>query len=120
MGLDLLLGGIGADTLQGNEGNDLLVADRTVHDLNAAALMAIQAEWTSTASYAFRVLHLSGLPGGLNGANFLRVGTDVFDDGAADHLSGGTLDVDWFLYNLMQDVLADHEAGELQNDTFGT
>jgi hypothetical protein len=46
-------------------------------------------------------------------------GTTVFDDGEVDNLTGGA-DMDWFLYNLMEDILNDHAAGETETDTFGT
>jgi len=118
-GRDLLLGGLGLDTLAGDAGDDLLVADETSFDVHAAALLALHNEWTSANLYAVRVALLSGPLGGANGTTFLTPGVTVFDDEAEDSLTGGA-DMDWFLYNLFQDILADHEPGELQTDTSGT
>jgi Ca2+-binding RTX toxin-like protein len=118
-GRDLLIGGLGLDTLRGEAGEDLLVADKTTFDLNAAALLAIHNEWTSANSYEDRVAHLTGTAGGLNGSTFLQPGTTVFDDEAIDSLTGGATDLDWYVYNLLEDALADHEAAEAETDTFG-
>jgi len=118
-GRDLLIGGLGLDTLRGDAGEDLLVADKTTFDLNAAALLAIHNEWTSAGSYEDRVAHLTGTAGGLNGSTFLQPGVTVFDDEEIDSLTGGAVDLDWYIYNLLQDALADHESGETQTDTFG-
>jgi hypothetical protein len=113
------MGGVGLDTLQGDAGEDLLIADTTSFDLNAAALLQIHAEWTSANSYGDRVAHLTGTAGGANGATFLIAGTTVFDDEEADTLTGGATDLDWFIYNLLEDALSDHAGGEAETDTFG-
>ncbi|MBX3414482.1 MAG: VCBS repeat-containing protein [Pirellulales bacterium] len=118
VGRDLLIGGLGSDTLQGGVGEDLLVADATPFDANGAALLALQKEWTSEHLYEERIAHLSGLPGGKNGSTYLVPGATLFDDESNDLLSGGT-DLDWFLYNLMQDILDDHESPEVETSTFG-
>jgi len=118
-GRDLLIGGVGLDTLQGDAGEDLLIADKTNFDLNAAALLAIHAEWTSANSYSDRVAHLTGTAGGANGSTFLIAGTTVFDDEEVDTLTGGAIDLDWFIYNLLEDALGDHAGGETETDTFG-
>ncbi|MBX3413482.1 MAG: NF038122 family metalloprotease [Pirellulales bacterium] len=118
-GRDLLVGGYGADTLRGEGGEDLLIADHTTFDLNAAALAAIHAEWTSANSYTDRLAHLTGTPGGANGTTYLIPGATVFDDESIDQLTGGSVDLDWFFYNLLQDVLNDHAVGETETDTFG-
>jgi Ca2+-binding RTX toxin-like protein len=118
-GRDLLIGGLGLDTLKGEAGEDLLVADKTNFDLNAAALLAIHAEWNSGSDYADRVAHLTGTPGGLNGSTFLTPGSTVYDDEVVDNLTGGATDLDWFVYNLLEDVLTDHAGGETQTDTDG-
>ncbi|MBX3413996.1 MAG: choice-of-anchor D domain-containing protein [Pirellulales bacterium] len=117
-GQDIILGGSGADTLQGEGGEDLLVADVVTFGLSTSALIAIHAEWTSGNSYQDRVAHLTGTPGGANGATYFTLGTTVYDDEAEDLLTGGA-EIDWFLYNLMQDVLTDHAEGETETDTFG-
>jgi Ca2+-binding RTX toxin-like protein len=118
-GRDLLIGGLGLDTLVGSGGQDLLVADKTNFDLNAAALLAIHAEWTSGSSYTDRVAHLTGTAGGANGVTYLIPGSTVFDDGSVDDLTGGPIDLDWYVYNLLEDVLNDHAAGETETDTSG-
>ncbi|MBX3415297.1 MAG: hypothetical protein KF708_21610 [Pirellulales bacterium] len=117
-GRDLLIGGVGLDTLAGNGGEDLLIADRTSFDLNAAALMAIHAEWLSAHSYAERIEHLTGTPGGANGSTFLTPGVTLFDDEVVDDLTGGT-ELDWYLYSLLQDVLHDEEPEEETLDLSG-
>jgi len=117
-GRDLLIGGLGLDTLRGDAGEDLLIADKTSFDLNAAALLAIHIEWTSASSYADRVLHLTGTAGGLNGPHLITPGMTVYDDEAIDSLTGG-LDMDWYIYSLLEDVLNDHAPGEEVTDTAG-
>jgi hypothetical protein len=119
LGKNLLLGGLGLDTLKGEGGEDLLVADKTLFDLNAAALLAIHNEWTSLSSYTDRIAHLSGTLGGANGTTYLIPGTTAFDDEAIDNLTGGATDLDWYIYNLLEDVLGDYEAGETETDTAG-
>ena len=118
-GRDLLLGGEGADTLNGGVGEDLLVADRTDHDFDEVALAAIRDEWTSGNSYPTRISNIRN-GGGLNGSHVLEPGVTVFNDGAVDRLIGGAGNLDWFIYNLMQDILQDEEPGETKTNTFGT
>lgn len=118
-GKDLLIGGVGLDTLRGEAGEDLLLADQTSVDMNAAALLALHAEWTSDSSYADRVAHLTGTAGGLNSGVYLQPGTTVYDDEAVDNLTGGATELDWFVYNLLEDVLNDHAAAETETDTDG-
>jgi hypothetical protein len=84
------------------------------------ALIAIQAEWTSGATYQQRINHLTGAtPGGLNGANTLVPGTTVFDDTSVDTLTGGG-GQDWFLANRSGggtlDTITDLAAGEVVTD----
>jgi Ca2+-binding RTX toxin-like protein len=91
-GRNILLGGAGPDTLQGGPGDDLLIGGTTVHDANAAALMAVFAEWRSGRSLVKRMADLTDSNPSAHRANgkvFLRAGVDVFDDGAPDSLSGG-------------------------------
>jgi len=118
IGNDVLLGGIGLDSLRGDAGEDLLLADATTFDLNAAALLAIHNEWASANSYEDRIAHLTGTPGGENGSTSFQLGTNVFDDGEVDNLTGGT-ELDWYIYNLLEDVLTDHAPGESETDTSG-
>jgi len=118
-GKDVLIGGLGLDTLHGEADEDLLLADQTIFDLNAAALLAIQAEWTSESSYADRVAHLTGTAGGLNSGVFLQPGTTVYDDEAVDNLTGGASELDWFVYSFFEDLVSDQQQGEEETDTQG-
>lgn len=105
VGRDILLGGTGADHLFGGAGENLLIADRTTHDGQLPRLVDLRLEWNSADEYAERIDHLNNsASGGLNGSTFLRVGTEVFDDEAVDTLVAGT-DLEWFLYNLLEDDL---------------
>jgi Ca2+-binding RTX toxin-like protein len=95
-------GGEGADTLKGNDGDDILLAGSSSYDeaSNQAALCGIQAEWLRTdLGYAVRVAHLTGATdGGLSGTNRLKPGQTMFDDSSKDKLKGED-DQDWFLLN---------------------
>jgi Ca2+-binding RTX toxin-like protein len=90
----VLIGGAGADLLQGSWGSDLLVGGSTDFDLDPTALAAVAAEWSSPSSYADRVAHLTAPSGGLNGTTFFNTAT-VHDDGVADVLRGW-YGLDWF------------------------
>src|SRR5207245_5320638 len=97
---DVLIGGSGADKIVGNEQDDVLIAGSTAFDGNEAALLAIQAEWASAASYDTRIAHLRNMAsGGLNGAVYLIVDTTVFSDASLDILTGDS-GRDWFFANL--------------------
>ncbi|WP_425618157.1 NosD domain-containing protein [Anatilimnocola sp. NA78] len=115
-GRTVMIGGVGLDRLTGGFEGDLLVAGQTVHDNNAAALAAILAEWSSGASYATRVSHLTGTAGGLNGTNYLN-GPNVTHDAAVDVLMGAGGD-DLFFAKLTasvgvpKDTLSDKLPGE--------
>src|SRR5262249_19031608 len=56
---DIIIGGNGADKIVGNENDDILVGGRTSYDNDAAALLAIMAEWRSARSYSERVANIS-------------------------------------------------------------
>jgi len=127
---DVLIGGTGADRLVGDAADDILVAGWTVYDGTEDALCAILTEWTSARSYAVRVANLQGAgtgtdsAGRLNGGYFLRVTdqagtTTVFDDGAADVLTGAS-GQDWFLANVsgggVRDRVTDLSAAEFVTD----
>ncbi|HKB02850.1 MAG TPA: hypothetical protein VKD90_11565, partial [Gemmataceae bacterium] len=108
-GRDLLVGGLGSDVLRGLGGDDILIGGRTTYDANQAALDAIMAEWTGTGTYAQRVAHLTGTPGGLNGTTYLIKGVTVLDDGkTGDTLTGG-LGLDLF-FGFVGDRVMDREA----------
>lgn len=106
---DILIGGRGADELHaGRWGGNLLVAGTTDYDTSTAALWAILAEW-SVGGYVSRVNHLrSGV-----GVPALNAAT-THDDGRTDNLFGGP-QRDWFLANLMEDVIHDLAANEFVN-----
>jgi fibronectin-binding autotransporter adhesin len=122
-GRDLLIGGIGSDSLTGNAHDDILIAGLTAYDNNAFALDAIMNEWTRTdKSYDERVDHLRN-GGGLNGSFVLAAdgpNKSVFDDGAADTLTGSS-GLDWFFANLsgegvldfLSDLSGDEDDDEL-------
>jgi Ca2+-binding RTX toxin-like protein len=109
-GRDLLIGGAGADLLQGGVHNDLLIAGTTAHANDDQALKAIMQEWTSDRSYATRVQNLAT---GANGLPKLDA-TTVFNDTAADTLTGGSY-LDWFFADLGLDTLTDRATGERLN-----
>jgi PKD repeat protein len=101
-GRDYLIGGAGADRLVGNADDDVLVAGWTAYDADAAGLGAVMAEWTSGRSFADRV---AALQAGVGAGGAYRLAADgapaavtVFDDGAADVLTGAA-GLDWFLFN---------------------
>ena len=77
--------------------------------------MRIQNEWNRAgAGYAERVSHLEGLTGGgLNAPYFLKgqgPNATVFDDAAADTLTGGG-GSDWFFARRARRVLDDVDSG---------
>jgi Ca2+-binding RTX toxin-like protein len=95
-GNNILIGGVGVDTLVGGAGEDILIGGDTSWEWSPANLALLMAEWgRADADYATRVAHLMGtLPGGNNGTLTLTSGS-VFDDSAADTLTGGA-GLDWF------------------------
>jgi Ca2+-binding RTX toxin-like protein len=103
-GRDVLIGGSGEDRLVGGPDDDILIGGTTRFDADAAALLAVQAEWSSPRDYATRVANLRGTGTGtgfdnrLNGNFFLKssgTGQTVFDDGVGDKLTGSS-GLDWF------------------------
>jgi Ca2+-binding RTX toxin-like protein len=123
-GRDVIIGGLGKDKLVGNQSDDILIAGTTAFDADAAALGLILAEWTSSRSYAARAANLMGTGSGqsyadrLNGNIFLRptgASATVFDDGAADVLTGSE-GQDWFIFNAdgpgVRDKVTDLQVGE--------
>src|SRR5262249_2818256 len=94
-GRNVMIGGLGQDSLTGGKSDDLLISGTTSFDNNSSALAAIMLEWTSGTPYAKRVSHLLGTtPGGKNG-NVILSATTVVDDALANSLTGG-LGLDWF------------------------
>src|SRR5262249_24422764 len=117
-GRDILIGGSGSDRLNGGADDDILIGGTTAFDTDIPALLAIQAEWTSARDYATRVANLRGTGTGprLNGNVFLKAagpGQTVFDDGAADTLTGSQ-QLDWF-FLFPRDVLTDQNRNEFVN-----
>jgi hypothetical protein len=107
---DLILGGLNADTIRGNNGDDLLIAGTTAFDTDRAALLAIYAEWISNRTFAQRTANLWGNGSGTraNGNRFLNNAADnitdtVFADSDVDTLLGGS-GQDWFFASLGSDT----------------
>jgi Ca2+-binding RTX toxin-like protein len=101
---NILIGGIGADTLYGGRGEDVLIGGSTDHDANAAALLALMAEWSSSHTLEERIRNLVNgtgtVGGGANGAVFLTDGATgtIHDDGDVDILISGA-GTDWLFLN---------------------
>jgi hypothetical protein len=96
---DFLIGGGGSDRLVAGPGEDILIGGFTSFDdpsvaAHTDALCFIMQEWGRTdETYQQRAAHLTGTPGGANGAFFLigsGPGQTVFDDQAADQLTGSS------------------------------
>ncbi|MEX2093581.1 MAG: PKD domain-containing protein, partial [Pirellulales bacterium] len=83
-GRDLIIGSQDNDWLEGGGDEDILIGGYTVHDNDLAALDAVMAVWTSSASFAARVNTLKGSGGLLQG------GVAVFDDDDGDYINGGS------------------------------
>jgi RHS repeat-associated protein len=115
-GRSVLIGGVGQDALWAGSGGDILIAGYTAFDNNAAALLALLAEWQRTdETYSQRLDHLRH-GGGLNGTTTLTRAT-VHDDLFIDTLTGGA-GTDWFWLKLppgVVDRLRNREPGEAVN-----
>jgi len=112
-GRDLLIGGTGADRILGDQDDDIMISGTTAHDANAAALQAIASEWTSTRSYLERVANIQNGTGSMarnNGSFFFAIGSTLFDDGAADSLTGNA-GTDWFILSA-NDVITNVQSSE--------
>ncbi len=109
-GRSLLIGGQGSDTVKGGSGDDIVIGGDTAYRsaYREAALMSILAEWQSADSYATRI---SKLRSSYNPP--LALGTTVFDDGAADKLTGGA-GMDWLFAGSL-DTITDYQGGEVVN-----
>jgi Ca2+-binding RTX toxin-like protein len=94
-GRDILIGSAGQDTVTGGGGDDLLIGGSTAFDRDPSLLTDLRAEWVSTETYANRIDHLTGTPGGANGTTYLMAGGTAVDDAAKDVLTGG-VGSDWF------------------------
>lgn len=113
-GRSVLIGGAGSDVLVGSAAaENILIADGTTFDANAAALAAIFAEWTrADVTFQKRVSDLiSTGGGGLNGAYTLDKKSIVVDS-ASDVLMGGS-GMDWFFDDKKLDTIAGgQQAGD--------
>ena len=113
-GRSLQIGEGGADRLVGNSEDDILIAGLTSYGCDHEALCAIFDEWTRRdRSYAQRVSNLTN-GGGLNGNVTLNART-VFDDGAADLLTGSA-GLDWFFAGA-NDKITDKHPTEIITTT---
>lgn len=115
-GRDILIGGNGADRLNGSSGEDILIGGFTDFDNNLTALLAIQAEWSSSRDYLTRVNNIRGVSNvgpRLNGDYFLKAsgtGQTARNDGQVDTLTGSQQN-DWF-FLFTGDVVTDTNKGE--------
>jgi Ca2+-binding RTX toxin-like protein len=108
-GRDILIGGLGLDILVGGSSDDILIAGRTLFDSKIDAVIHLQYEWISTASYAARVNALTTGTG--SPAVSLEAQVNVLNDsGDNDTLTGGT-GTDWY-FRAVDDVITDLVAGE--------
>jgi len=122
-GRDVLIGGRDVDSLSSGNGEDLLIGGRTSYDTfssaNATALRKLRDEWLSGQTYATRINRLRGItPGSAFVFNFSGGSQNVFDDAAADRLTGGN-DNDWFIGNFTGSGtfdLPDKKAAETATD----
>jgi hypothetical protein len=98
-GSNLLIGGGGKDSPTAGSGGDILIGGRTSYDTNAAALQALLAAWDQAAvGYGDRVAALQAGVTYTDGTGTHTAAlnpTTVFDDAAADVLTGGS-GLDWF------------------------
>jgi Ca2+-binding RTX toxin-like protein len=118
-GRDILIGGTGEDHLIGSAGEDILIGGTTDFDTDAAALAAIQAEWSSSRDYLTRVNNIRGITDvgpRLNGSYVLTTtgpNATVHDDGSVDKLTGSQ-DNDWYFVSA-GDVVTDKIKDEQIN-----
>ena len=89
----MLIGGAGADNVDGGIGDDIMIGGTTDHDANVAALAAILAEWSSGNAYDQRTINLRN---GTGANNPTRLSANEWDDdNVSDMLTGAGGD-DWF------------------------
>ena len=124
-GRDFLIGGIGADRLVGNQDEDILIAGWTAYDHNDIALSYLMQEWTSGKSHATRIDNVTngtGLTAGYRLVGDNGALQTVFNDNDIDTLTGSQ-GTDWFFANRIADnggvldIITDKAANELWNDT---
>jgi RTX calcium-binding nonapeptide repeat (4 copies)/PKD domain len=111
-GADILIGGVGADRVLGGPGTDLMIAGTTSFDADQFALASIADLW-GTGSVADRVDALRtsvDVPLSLGGST-----PTVFDDGAADVLTGAS-GAGWIFADPTQDQVTGNMKGSFLND----
>lgn len=102
---DILIGGADVDNLQGQGGDDLVIAGSTAHDANSTALLSLLAEWQRTdVKIAGRIANLRNGTG-RNGRVTLN-STTVRPDGdlVANSLNDRS-GSNWFWVNVARDVI---------------
>jgi hypothetical protein len=112
-GHDVMIGGAGADRMLGGPGDDLMIASTTSYDADMTALSSIAGLWNGTGTLANRVDALrtsSTVPLALGGSS-----PTVFDDGAADQLTGAA-GGGWVFADPTQDQVTGNVAGLFVND----
>ncbi len=117
---DFLIGGAGADTIQGLAGDDLIIAGATDYGISnqIEPHLAVFSEWLAAKTYEDRVDNIigaSGAPDPLPSADQLADGVSVFDDSEIDSITGGSGD-DFYFADLdptIEDVLTDKAIDEL-------
>ena len=105
---NILIGGLGADQLTGGPGDDILIGGRTPLNVLAKSFQAIVDLWSSSLSYAARIMKLrtgTDLPVGLK----LDI-TTAPDDNSRDVISG-LAGNDWF-WSYPTDALVDRLTTE--------
>jgi hypothetical protein len=113
-GPNLIISGGGSGQILGGGAGDILIGGSTAYDQNPAALQAILAYWTGSGdAYATRVANL--LAG--TGVPQLAAGVTVFDNGAANLLTGngteGTGALNLFFYTNAGGVPTDQQPSEV-------
>ncbi len=109
-GRDILIGGGGAASLHAGKGDDVLIGGSTIFDNNLNALAAIMAEWSrADLTYNERIDDLfSG--GGLNGPYLFNAQT-IIAGTASSQFFGGSTAQDWFWLSLNNKKPADKLTG---------
>ena len=112
-GADIEIGGMGADRLLGGPGHDLMIAGTTSYDADEALLFDIAQIWGGSGPVADRVDSLrtsADVPLALGGSS-----PTVFDDGAADRLTGASGQT-WYFADPTQDVITGNLKKSFVND----
>ena len=110
----MIVGGTGADILEGGAGSDLILAgDLHFHSQDTGNRRVFEV-WRSEAGYGDRVAMLRGtITDGLNAPHYVSGGS-VLDDSDVDQVFGES-DEDWLLYDFAED-LVDVALGEEADD----